>query len=257
MFSSFGVFFDNGSEYSSIDLWFPVLTGQKAQGWRNQGKGVEEHRIQARHFQYRARIVYCLHCKVGVQKIIVGLFSHTWAPFSHQAVADIEIEFLLRNFTEKNPKLLMEHIQKMASGEAPFFSATLSLVYDKLVERVLTQPISPGKPTEAGNKSAAEPTSTTQASSPMFSFVNSAATPTVPLPPQSPAPVPHAPVWLVCFQCGDQARMQDLPEGTRCPRCPSRSPQKGKPFMQCPLCRLVRAARHPTCVRAVCQVRFM
>ena len=56
----------------------------------------------------------------------------------------MEIEFLTSNFTEKNPKPLMKHIQRMASVGAPFFSTTLSLIYDKLVEKVFPQTIAPG-----------------------------------------------------------------------------------------------------------------
>ena len=55
---------------------------------------------------------------------------------------DMEIQFLLKNFTEKDPKLLMDHVRRMASGEAPFFATTLSLVYGKLVEKVFTRPTS-------------------------------------------------------------------------------------------------------------------
>ena len=47
----------------------------------------------------------------------------------------MEIEFLHQKFTEKDPKLLMDHIQRMASGEAPFFATTLGVVYDKLAEK--------------------------------------------------------------------------------------------------------------------------
>ena len=56
----------------------------------------------------------------------------------------MEIEFLNSNLTEKNPKLLTEHIQRMTSGGAPFFPATLSLVYDKLVERAFPRTIVSG-----------------------------------------------------------------------------------------------------------------
>ena len=48
---------------------------------------------------------------------------------------DMEIESLHKSFTEKDPELLMEHIQRMAYGETPLFATTLSFVYDKLVEK--------------------------------------------------------------------------------------------------------------------------
>ena len=63
---------------------------------------------------------------------------------------DMEIQFLHENFTEKDPKLLMDHIKKMAAREAPFFGTTLSLVFDKLVEKTSTRPVLSGigfKPT--------------------------------------------------------------------------------------------------------------
>ena len=180
----------------------------------------------------------------------------------------MEIEFLHGNFTEKNPKLLMEHIQRMASGEAPFFSTTLSLVYDKLVERVFTQPVvsspspspSLGKPTETGIQSVAEATPSTQSSNlPDLAnwWANPARSPN-PLP-SSPAynPVPYGAMCLVCSQCGNGARIQFLHEGVRCPICPSRGPKKGKPFMRCPACHLVRNDHRDTCIRFACQARFM
>lgn len=39
----------------------------------------------------------------------------------HKAVLDMEIQFLHERFTEKDPKLLIDHIQQMASGEHPTF----------------------------------------------------------------------------------------------------------------------------------------
>ena len=57
---------------------------------------------------------------------------------------DMEIQFLHKNLTEKDPKLLMDHIKKMASREAPFFATTLSLVFDKLVEKTSPRPVPTG-----------------------------------------------------------------------------------------------------------------
>ena len=61
--------------------------------------------------------------------------------FSHKAVMDIEIDFFHKNSAEKNPTLLIEYTKKVASGEAQFFSKTVSLVYGKLVEKNLSPPI--------------------------------------------------------------------------------------------------------------------
>jgi len=56
----------------------------------------------------------------------------------------MEIQFLHETFTEKDPKLLIDHIQRMVSGEAPFFPTTLSLVYDRLAEQTFPKNIFPG-----------------------------------------------------------------------------------------------------------------
>ena len=73
---------------------------------------------------------------------------------------EMEIEFFHKTSTEKNPRSLMDHIQKMNSGEAPFFPATLGLVYDKLFGDPLPQPIAPssglGKSVDTGNQGVAE-----------------------------------------------------------------------------------------------------
>ena len=177
---------------------------------------------------------------------------------------DLEIQFLLKHFTEKNPKLLMEHIQRMASGGTPFLPRTLSLVYDKLIEKVFVRSTAtgagPGKPVQTGGQSTTEPESapSTQASNPT-SGVDQSPTPAPPPSTQQaePEPVPLGAVWLRCFKCHERARVQALYDGTRCPRCPSRSARKGRPFMQCPSCNYVRAVRWETCARNACQARFV
>ena len=149
----------------------------------------------------------------------------------------MEIEFLHRSFTEKDPKLLMEHIQRMASGEAPFFSKTLSLVYDKLVEYASTRPVTSGsnlgKSPDIGSQGIVEPT---------------------------PAPTPDPGsrmVLLKCWQCGERAMLRDLYDGLRCPVCPPRTASKGRPFMQCPMCDIVRGLPKDHCVRRSCLVGFL
>ena len=54
---------------------------------------------------------------------------------------EAEVEFLHGKFTEPDSKLLMDHIQAMASGKAPFFPATLSLVYSKLFRKTFPESI--------------------------------------------------------------------------------------------------------------------
>ena len=150
---------------------------------------------------------------------------------------DMEIEFLHRNLTGKDPKLLMEHIQRMASGEAPFFSKTLSLVYDKLVGCAFTRPIISdpdlGKSPEIESQGIAEPAST--------------------LTPQHA----HRVVLVKCWQCGERAMLRDLCDGSRCPRCPPRTPGKGRPFMRCPLCDIVLGTGKDRCVGRSCMAKFL
>src|SRR5882757_5270960 len=71
----------------------------------------------------------------------------------------MEIEFLHKRFTEKDPQLLMDHIRRMGSGEAPFFPTTLSLVYDKLIGGGFAEctPLSPGLGSHAGGRSLLGP----------------------------------------------------------------------------------------------------
>ena len=182
---------------------------------------------------------------------------------------DIEVQFLHENFTEKDPKLLMEHIQRMASGEAPFFATTLSLVYDKLVERAFARFIPSGsglgKSTQA--QSVASPCPPLQAPT-SISGVPSTSTseapssvPQTPVPAPNPGPIPSSTppplAWLRCNQCHVPARLEDLYHGMRCPECPERGGGKGRPFMECSLCRIVRATRRNHCVRNACQARFV
>ena len=177
---------------------------------------------------------------------------------------DMEIEFLLKSFTEKDPKSLVEHIQRMACGEAPFFSTTLSLVYDKLVERAFAQSIPSGSRLgkSAEVQSVVDPCSPFQASpsassvplTPVSSYPPSFSAPD---PDPEPAPPGTPPLaWLRCNQCHEPARLKDLFDGTRCPQCPSRSARKGRPYMECSLCRVVRATRRNNCIRIVCGARF-
>jgi hypothetical protein len=57
---------------------------------------------------------------------------------------EVEIDFLHRTLAKKGPKLLMDHIQSMGSAEFTFYATTLSLVYDRLVQKVLQTHISFG-----------------------------------------------------------------------------------------------------------------
>jgi hypothetical protein len=72
---------------------------------------------------------------------------------------DMEVEFLRRDFTEQNLKSLMDHVQRMATGEAAFFPATLSLIYGGLFQKVFPEPATSGSllggSPEAGGESVA------------------------------------------------------------------------------------------------------
>ena len=78
----------------------------------------------------------------------------------------MEIRFLRETFTEKDSKLLMDHVQRMASGEAPFFPKTLSLVYYKLAKKPFQKhtPSGFGPDYPAGGQRLTNPTSALQGS---------------------------------------------------------------------------------------------
>ena len=189
---------------------------------------------------------------------------------------DMEIKFLHENFTEKDPKQLMDHIERMGSGKAPFFSKTLGLVYDKLIEKAFPKPpvpsgsglgksvevqvvADPAPPPKASTSISSVPPTPTQTggtrpSSPVSSSSASSSSSTP--PPASSSPLPG---WasLVCNQCGETAMLEDLYDGLRCPECPSRGGKKGRPFMQCELCNVVRVTPRTSCIKNMCQARFI
>ena len=175
---------------------------------------------------------------------------------------DMEIQFLHDNFTEKDPKLLMEHILRMASGEAPFFATTLSLVYDKLVEKAFAQPAPSGSGLgkSAEVQSVADPCPRPQASIPISSV------PSISTSGDAPSSIPQTPVpsstsvslaRLICNTCLGPARLADLYDGMRCPVCPPRTVKKGRPYMHCSLCRAQRSTNRDDCVNRACRARFM
>ena len=184
----------------------------------------------------------------------------------------MELQFFRERAAEMDPKLLIDHIQRMASGEAPFFSTTLSLVYDELVEKSFTEhtPSDPG------------PGGCTEGESPIHPIPPQSSTPTPNTPPlpaadtiasssnlQAPASI-HVPVpptiipsttWLKCRQCGEPSWLRDLRKGLHCPRCPlgggGGKKQKAKILMQCSSCNQARGTLRGDCERRACRRIFL
>jgi hypothetical protein len=147
---------------------------------------------------------------------------------------DAEIEFFHKGFTEENQKVLIDHVRRMSSGEAPLFPKTLSLVYRKLFEKAFARPITSGSglenSPEIGGPGVAESAATAQAS---------------------------AMVWLKCSECGECARLQFLHYGLRCPQCPRRGATWERPLMQCSSCNLSRETRGDNCAGPACEASFL
>ena len=175
---------------------------------------------------------------------------------------DMEIQFLHEAFPGKGPKLLADHIRRMGSGEAPFYSMTLSLVYDRLAEKTVA-PSVPSGPISLPKFDAVLGTDLPRAQT-SFSFDwFSGTTSSGPRPPvPTPAPIsrpdpPEGPsAWLVCSKCGEPASLGELYDGLKCPRCPPRGGRGKRPYMICQLCGGSRAKQNDNCSRKVCQAKF-
>lgn len=157
----------------------------------------------------------------------------------------VEIEFLHKSLTRENSKkLLMEHIERMAAGKAPFFSTTLSLVYDTLVEESFPQTTAsgphPGKSPGIGDQGVTDPTS-------------HVANPTSHVNPPSVSRV----AWLECTRCSAYSGLKDLYEGMRCPTCPETGAQGGRPCVKCQLCNVIYCTRRVDCVNRKCRAKFV
>lgn len=168
--------------------------------------------------------------------VLLARFLNSWTSFSHKAVFDMEIQFFHERFSEKDPKLLIDHIQRMASGEAPFFSATLSLVYQKLAEKVF-------------------PKHTPNIASPPDLQV--------PAPVPDPAPTSTTTKWskLKCARCDRIIPVTNLYNGLHCPHCPDTGKngrgERGRPFMRCADCNTLRDCRVTICLKSNCWCKFM
>jgi len=155
----------------------------------------------------------------------------TQTPSSHKAVLDVEIQFLHEQFTGKYPKSLTDHIQKMVSGEAPFFPATLSLVYDRLVEQGFSL----------------------QASTSNLSISPSSHSQAFPTPGPATVPFIATAEWvgLKCARCKTIISVDDLYLGVYCIFCDERGKngmgQKGQPFVRCTGCSTLRVRYNDMC----------
>ena len=185
-----------------------------------------------------------------------SFLSHSF-PSSHKEILDMEIQFLHGNLTERDSKLLMDHIQRMASGEAPFFATTLSLVYDKLVENAFSKHTSPGS--GLGSQNVATPTPPLQTSISNPSVASNSQAPThAPKPISSNTTIKQ--VGLKCARCSSVASIHNLRDGLHCPLCPATGRngrgEKGWPFMRCKGCDHLREMRVGSCVKANCSGVF-
>jgi len=195
----------------------PSANALKAWGQRDQRECFEEHPIRTLHLQRHARTIFFLCCKVSNQRFSsFGLFL-TWTPSSHREVLDMEIRFFHERVIEKDPKLLIDCIQRMASGEMPFFPTTLSLAFDKFVEKAFTisSPSSSGPGGYTKGRGLTHPTPSLQASTSAsrttssssvgfaaaFHDLNDFIGGTI-----SPVTT-DGPTWLRCEQCGGMTRL--------------------------------------------------
>ena len=177
----------------------------------------------------------------NIQQPLSFIFPHPLISGSHTAVMEMEIEFFRGNFPEQNPKPLTDHIQKMESGEAPFFPATLSLVYGKLLSKALPQPVAYGSSHRMLPGSGDEGATRAGFSQPLRPL-------------------------LKCGKCGENERLQNLRHEGYCPRCFRRLgllqyvfcflPSRFTPLMECPSCNSLRRTTHVYCQEQRCGIHF-
>ena len=150
---------------------------------------------------------------------------------------DMEIQLLYESLSKKDFKLFLEHIQRMGSGEAPLFATTLSLVYDKLVEKAFVRHIPPGSrvgksaevqsitnsctPLQASTSISSVP-STSGPGPSKSAEVPPVSNPWLPLRARDPISPPQL-MWLQCYRCSKFALSKDLCDGLHCPKCLSNS----------------------------------
>lgn len=161
----------------------------------------------------------------------------------------MEIQFLLEQFTENFPKPLMDHIQIMASGEAPFFPATLSLVYERLVERAFSKcaPFGSGSAKFVW-RGVNPPTPSIQTSTSASSVASSSDFQAVisrpVIAPSTTTTTTIGRARLKCARCRTVTPVRSLYRCLYCPLCDDKGRngrnQKGWPFMRCTECHTLR-----------------
>ena len=139
---------------------------------------------------------------------------------------DMEVEFFQSNFTQPDPKVLMDHIQKMTSGEAPYFPETLSLVYGKLFSKAFPQTTFPGPIAEAPVEEV-----------------------------QDNVTVPK--LMLRCRRCDQGTMVKYLEMGKYCPGCGRTGFLYLGSIMTCPSCKSWRFDKKDRCRKKSCRTEFM
>lgn len=194
---------------------------------------------------------------------------YTRTSFSHKAILEMEIQLLREKFTEKDPKLIMEQIQRMASEGTSFIPTTLGLVYDKLLEDALSA--------STPNVTSSSTPNVTSSSTP---DVTSSSTPSVASPstfgvisPSAfgitssctfgivPSYLHAAPISrLRCARCCCITSVYNLYDGLYCPQCPATGRngknQRGRPFMRCTNCDALRVRGGNVCLNSKCGEQF-
>lgn len=275
MFSSLNVHFGkNGACFPQIRRLCAENTkslGSRTQRWPHSTISKANSRLRT------SQKSFFLHLQQGGHSKSDGpVRSHTRAPFSHGEVMDMEIGVLDQSFINKDPKLLIDHIQSVASGEASFFPTTLSLVYDRRIGKVFPKEDSPSTslPEKSPGGQNVNTPNPFQFSSPASAVASSSTpgagsstTPTIvtpaPPPTREPAPPSTPTTWklLKCARCGGNPKLRDLYDGLLCPWCPEKGKNgygvKGRPYMRCSGCSQLRPKRVDTCTTSKCGARFL
>ena len=241
----------------------PSANAFKAWDQKDQRGCTRVHPIQTLRLQCRARAVFFLHCEVDVYCFSsFTRFSLVPLLSSHKEVLDMEIQFIRER--EMDHQLLIDHIRRMASGGAPFFPTTLSLVYDKLVEKALTERTFFDRFLEVARGARVSPaprasTSSSIASPSIIGCAASSSNLQAHAPTRRPAPLPTTAklTGLRCVRCGAVARLQDLYAGLYCPQCQKGRRAERRAFMECRTCGVWRTMQRDDCCRKDCGRRFM